>query len=100
MKKLWSLIRKFTLKKTSFSENDEALTENPNVMTYFLTKTGKSNWTMGKDYNITFQTLEPPVVEHNLTLGKNEVGISFLLFNVQITMDPSRSNEKKNSHSM
>ena len=31
------VLEKFTQKKTSFSENDEALTEYPNVMTYFLT---------------------------------------------------------------
>ena len=75
------VLEKFTQKKTSFSENDEALTEYPNVMTYFLTTSFLTNLTMGKDFNITFKNFEPPV-EHNLTFGKNKVG-SFLLFNVE-----------------
>ena len=74
------VLKKFALQKTSFSENDEALTEYPNLFTYFLTTTFTSNLTLGRDYNITFKTFELPV-EHNLTFGKNEVG-SFLLFNV------------------
>ena len=49
------VVTKFSQKKTSFSENDEPVTEAPTILTGIYYDELVSNWTFGKDFNITFQ---------------------------------------------